>query len=113
MATPLDPRTIEDVAIRIGAGESNSAIGKALGLGRNSIAGIISRLRKAADPRVPPAGSRGVPTRSAAAERVALADAWAGGAGDMVEAAAIAGLTPGMAHRRWAEICATLGSQAR
>lgn len=113
MAPPLNPETVDAVAARVAAGESNSVIAQALGIGRNSIAGIISRLRQRGDPRIPPAGTRGAPVRTAAQERDVLAAAWAAGAGDMVEAAAIAGLTPGMAHRRWGEIVAALGAQAR
>jgi hypothetical protein len=113
MAPPLAPDVVDAVAARIAAGECNSVIAQALGLGRNSIAGIISRLRQRGDPRIPAAGTRGSAFRTVWQERDALADAWASGAESMTEAADLAGLAPSTAYRRWAEIVAALGPQAQ
>ena len=108
---PLQPDTIEAVADRVAAGDTNAAIRAALGLKRNSLAGIIHRLRRRGDPRVPPAGHGCIITEERQSDL--LADAWADGAPDLAAAASRASLSLPVARLRWAEICDRLGRQAR
>ena len=111
MARGLSAADIDQIAEHAAAGLGPGRTAELLGITRNVVAGVIFRLRKAGDPRVPAAGEGPIVTK--VAQREALADAFADGAATLQEAAQTARLPLPIALMRWEEICRSLGRQAR
>lgn len=97
-------------------GRSGTAIARSLGTTRNAVRGLIARMEKAGDPRLPPErprnrGSQRQP--NVRAEIDALAEHVANGALTIAAAGRAIGITQPRADQHWLTIRRELGPQAR